>query len=81
MRYYKNRWKGYLEVHETIAGFSCFLCNDEEFTRAVLTRSRMEELEIAIPRDYKLTYKTREEADKMMSYIAKHNGFSEVLRS
>lgn len=79
-RYVKPEWKGYLAVHETISGYQCFLCNDEEFARTALTIDRLESLQLSYPRGYKLIYKRREDAEKIIAYIAKHNRFTEVLR-
>ena len=79
-KYVKPGWKGYLAVHETISGWQCFLCNDEEFARTALTIDRLESLQLSYPRGYKLIYKRREEAEKVMSHIAKYNRFTEVLR-
>ena len=79
--YVKSNWKGYLAVHETISGFQLFLCNDEEYARTALTIDRMQSLEQSHPRNYKLIYKSRQEADDVLAHIARLNKFSEVLRN
>lgn len=79
-RYVKPGWKGYLAVHETKSGYQCFLCNDEEFARTALTIDRLESLQLHHPKCYKLIYKRREDAEKIMAHIAKYNRFTEVLR-
>lgn len=71
-------WKGYLQVHDTIRGFACFMCNDERFERLMLTRDHAEGLNLSLPKDYRLILKTREEAEAMMAKIAKLNGFSKL---
>ena len=48
-------------------------------TRTALTIDRLESLQLSYPREYKLIYKRREEAEKVMSHIAKYNRFMEVL--
>ena len=78
--YAKANWKGYLAVHETISGFTCFLCNDEEFVRTPLTIDHLQSLELSFSRNYKLIYKSRKEADDVLAHIAKLNRFTEVLR-
>lgn len=79
-KYGKPHWKGYLAVHETISGFSCFLCNDEDFARTVLTIDRLHSLQLSCPRGYKLSYKKREDAEAMLNHIAKLNKFTEILK-
>lgn len=79
MRYIRSGWKGYLKVHETKSGFTCFFCNDEEFQRMALTVDHLQSMEISVPRGYKLIYKTRAEAERYLAHIAKFNGFSKVI--
>lgn len=82
MRYVKIadgvQWKGYLEVHEVISGFACFMCNDEPFARLALTEDRLKDLQLGIPKNYHLIYKTKDAAEDMLSHIAKLNGFSKI---
>lgn len=82
MRYIKIndgvQWKGYLQVHETISGFSCFICNDDKFERLMLTRDHAESFHLSLPKDYRLVTKTREAAEDFMKRIAKLNGFSKL---
>ena len=80
MRYVKPGWRGYLEVHETKSGYTCFFCNDVEFQRMALTLEHMESLELSIPRGYKLIYKNRAEAEKVLAHIARLSGFTKVLK-
>ena len=72
------QWKGYLEVHETISGFECFMCNDEPFARIALTEEHLKDFELSIPKNYHLIYKTREAAEEMLARIAKLNDFSKI---
>lgn len=72
------QYKGYLEVHETISGFECFLCNDEPFARLVLTEEHMKDNQLSIPKNYHLIYRTREAAEDMLKRIAKLNGFTKI---
>ncbi|MCR5035858.1 MAG: hypothetical protein K6A73_00860 [Bacteroidales bacterium] len=79
MRYIKIKdnvqWKGWLEAKETINGYCCFACNDEPFMRMLLTKEHMEDLQLGIPKGYKITYRTMDEAQEMMARIAKLNGY------
>lgn len=72
------QWKGRLEVHETISGFECFICNDEPFSQLPLTQEHLEDLQMSIPKNYRLIYKTREAAEEMLARIAKLNGYSKI---
>lgn len=84
MRYIKlvdgRQDRGYLEVHETIRGFMCFICTDEpKFFRLGLTKDNMAELQMLWPDDYvHELFKTRELAEKMLRRIAMENGFTEL---
>ena len=78
-KYVKPGWKGYLAVHETISGWQCFLCKRLGTCRRN-SLDRLESLQLSYPKCYKLIYKRREDAEKIMAHIAKYNRFTEVLR-
>lgn len=83
MRYIKFedgvQWKGYLQVHETIRGFSCYVCSEEAGEKLLITRDRAENLGLSLPITYKhITFGTKAGAEAMMARIAKLNGFSKM---
>ncbi len=65
----------YLQVHETINGFACFICRDDRYERTALTREHAEDLQLSLPKGYKIIYQRREDADEQMRRIARLNGF------